>query len=169
MIVISLIGGAVSVRLFSPKALFGEVIMGEDDKGRHQVGMLMKGGEPVIFISDKEERMRLMTGLAENDTAGISFMDPYGRHQMVLTSSILRKISGLTLLDEQQNPRVILAISPDDNIGLSFYDSSKRTRSFFGISQNGEPFLVFTDEKGEIIWSAPKSIEETKKSVDLID
>lgn len=99
-----------------------------DANGRTRAELAVYNGGPMLFLSDTKT-LRVGLGVPQ---AG----------------------SSLALFDENGESRLELVVSKDGPM-LSMLDANDKTRAGLAVYKDG-PRLAMGDEKGKVIWSAPR-------------
>ena len=104
-----------------------------DEKGNRRLSMGVADGNPMFAMHDAQNRMRMWMSFEPTDGFRLTIYDG----------------------TEPQHERMQLIVKDDGVAGLSFHDAKGKTRGVFGAVGLGDPGVVFYNDKGDQIWSAP--------------
>jgi hypothetical protein len=100
-----------------------------------------------FLVRDKSGAVRGAWGAVDDGSLRLSLQAPGTRAGMTLTA-LKGGASGLTFSDSSGKSRVVLGLLPDETTSLTFGDRNGTTRSALGLNPEGSATLVFADRAG---------------------
>lgn len=100
-----------------------------------------------FLLRDKSGVVRGAWGALDDGTLRLTLQAPGTRAGVTLTA-LKGGASGLTFSDSSGKSRGVLGLLPDETISLTFGDRNGMTRSALGLNPEGSATLVFADRTG---------------------
>jgi hypothetical protein len=112
--------------------------------------MAVVDDKPVFQMQDLRDKARLTMGLTETGDPTLFMGDNEGRPRLNVSVSGPSGLPGLTLLDDQKKPRVMLSMLPAGYPAMDFIDQAgkARIRLMTGDAKTGS-YLVCQDQRGQ--------------------
>lgn len=114
----------------SPNGVAG-LIVSDREKNRSSAVIIKRNGSPFVVVSNKDSNASAALGLTPGNEGGLA----------------LSRADGA--------PYATFWMTSQNTCDLRFYDDKRKSRVIFGNGPEGKPVLLFRDQDGRTVWSAP--------------